>query len=62
MENAWLATQVTFANEFYDLAEACGVNYWAARELWSEDPESPRRIRLSDGGSAGSVGDISPRT
>lgn len=38
MENAWLAAQVTFANEFYDLAQACGVNYWAARELWSEDP------------------------
>lgn len=38
MENAWLATQVTFANEFYEIATAFGVDYLELRELWALDP------------------------
>ncbi len=37
MENAFLATKVAFVNQFYDLAEAMGVNYNELRELWLAD-------------------------
>lgn len=33
MENSWGATKVTFANEFYNIAEAIGVDYNELREL-----------------------------
>lgn len=42
MENVWLAMQVTFASEFYDIAKSVGVNYNAARELWALDPRVSR--------------------
>ena len=38
MENAFLATKVTFCNEMYDIAEGLGVNYNVAREIWLADP------------------------
>lgn len=38
MENAYLATKVTFCNEFYDIAEKVGVDYNELRELWLLDP------------------------
>jgi len=38
MENAWLALQVTFAGEFYEIARAVGADYGTARELWALDP------------------------
>ena len=38
MENAWLATQVTFSNEFYEIAQNFGVDYLELRELWGLDP------------------------
>ena len=38
MENAWLATKVTFCNEFYKIAEKCDVNYEELRELFILDP------------------------
>ncbi|MGH2498743.1 MAG: hypothetical protein ACRDF0_01400 [Candidatus Limnocylindria bacterium] len=38
MENAFLATKVTFCNEFYDIAEHFGVDYAELRELWLLDP------------------------
>jgi nucleotide sugar dehydrogenase len=38
MENAWLSLQVTFANEFYEIAKAVGVDYTELRELWALDP------------------------
>lgn len=38
MENAFLALKVAFCNEFYDLAEANGVDYNELRELWLMDP------------------------
>ncbi len=37
MENAYLATKVTFCNEFYDIANAFGVDYHELRELWLAD-------------------------
>ena len=37
MENAFLATKVTFCNEMYDLAIQLGVNYNALREIWTAD-------------------------
>lgn len=38
MENAFLATKVTFCNTFYDLAQAFGVDYHKLRETWLLDP------------------------
>lgn len=42
MENAFLALKVTFCNEFYDIAEAHGVDYNELRELWLLDPRIGR--------------------
>jgi len=42
MENSWLATQVSFCNQFYDLAKLAGVDYHELRELWLADPRMPR--------------------
>ena len=42
MENAFLATKVTFCNEFYDIAGALGVDYNELRELWLLDPRMGR--------------------
>lgn len=38
MENAFLATKVSFCNEFYEIAERFGVDYDELRELWLLDP------------------------
>ncbi|MFA6339226.1 MAG: hypothetical protein WCW87_04210 [Candidatus Paceibacterota bacterium] len=37
MENAFLATKVTFCNEFKEIANAFGVDYNELRELWLQD-------------------------
>ena len=37
MENTFLATKVAFVNQFYDLAQAYGVNFNELRELWLAD-------------------------
>ncbi len=42
MENAFLATKVTFCNEFFDIARATGVDYDELRELWLLDPRIGR--------------------
>lgn len=42
MENAYLALKVTFCNEFYDIAEAHGIDYNELRELWLLDPRIGR--------------------
>lgn len=42
MENAFFATKVTFFNEFYDLAEACNINYEELREIFLLDPRINR--------------------
>lgn len=38
MENAWLATKVSFCNQFYFLANKAGVDYEDLRELFILDP------------------------
>ncbi|QGQ95584.1 hypothetical protein EHS13_12175 [Paenibacillus psychroresistens] len=38
MENCFLALKVTFCNEFYDIAQAHGIQYHELRELWLADP------------------------
>lgn len=38
MENAWLATKVSFCNQFYDISKQAGVNYETLRELFILDP------------------------
>lgn len=38
MENSWLATKVSFCNQFNDIANQCGVNYEELRELFILDP------------------------
>ena len=42
MENCFLATKVTFCNEFYDLAQAFGVDYNKLRETWLLDTRMGR--------------------
>lgn len=37
MENSWGYTKVMFCNEFYDIAQAFGVDYNELRELWLMD-------------------------
>lgn len=37
MCNTWIATKVTFCNEFYDIADTLGVNWQELRELWLTD-------------------------
>ena len=38
MENSWLATKVSFCNQFYQIAKNQGVNYETLRELFILDP------------------------
>lgn len=42
MENAFYAMKVTFVNEFYDIANAHGVDYNLLRELWLADTRISR--------------------
>ena len=42
MENSFLATKVTFCNEFYDIATNLDVDYNELRELWLLDPRIGR--------------------
>jgi UDPglucose 6-dehydrogenase len=42
MENAFLATKVTFCNEFFDIADRLGVDYDELREVWLLDPRIGR--------------------
>lgn len=37
MENSWGYMKVMFCNEFYDMAQAMGVDYHTLRELWLMD-------------------------
>ena len=42
MENAFYAVKVTFVNEFFDIAKACGVDFNALREIWLADTRISR--------------------
>lgn len=46
MENSFLATNVTFCNEFYNIAETLGVDYDELRELWLLDGRNSRSHTL----------------
>lgn len=46
MENSWIATKVTFCNEFYDIAKQFGVDYNELRELWLQDKRVTRSHTL----------------
>ena len=37
MENCWIATKVTFCNEFANIASKFGINYNELRECWLSD-------------------------
>jgi UDP-glucose 6-dehydrogenase len=38
MENAWIATKVSFCNQFYQIAQDNGIDYEELRELFILDP------------------------
>lgn len=42
MVNCFLATKVSFVNQFYDIAESCGIDFNELRELWLADPRMGR--------------------
>ena len=42
MENAWIASKVSFCNQMYDLAQLAGVDWHELRELWLADPRVSR--------------------
>jgi UDPglucose 6-dehydrogenase len=42
MENAFYAVKVTFVNEFYDIAQAHGVDFNRLREIWLADTRISR--------------------
>ena len=42
MENSWIATKVSFCNQFFDLAAVAGVDWYELRELWLADPRVSR--------------------
>lgn len=42
MENSYFAVKVTFANEFYELCETLGADWYTVREAWLLDPRIER--------------------
>ncbi|MFO0972188.1 MAG: hypothetical protein U1A27_01945 [Phycisphaerae bacterium] len=42
MENCFYAVKVTFCNEFFDIAQAFGVDFNLLREVWLADPRISR--------------------
>ena len=61
MENAWLALQVTFAGEMYDIAKAVGADYNQAREMWAADPRVSKWHTLVFEGNRGFAGKCLPK-
>lgn len=61
MENAFLATKVTFCNEFYDIAQALDVEYAELRDLWLLDPRMGASHTLVDPGDRGFGGPCLPK-
>ena len=46
MENAFLATKVTFVNEFFDLCRALDISFDSVRELWLQDDRIGESLTL----------------
>lgn len=42
MENSYFAMKVTFANEFYNICQALGADWYSVREGWLLDPRVER--------------------
>lgn len=61
MENAFLATKVTFCNQFYDIAKAFDVNYNKLRETWLLDPRIGRSHTFVYGDERGYGGSCLPK-
>lgn len=61
MENCYLATKVTFCNEFYDLAQSLGVDYNQLRETWLLDPRIGRSHTFVYNSSRGFGGSCLPK-
>ena len=61
MENAFLAVKVTFCNEFYDIAKACGVDYDQLREIWLMDTRINRSHTFVYDENRGYGGSCSPK-
>lgn len=57
MTNVFLASKVVFCNMIYDVAQAMGVDYEKAKDVWLKDPrigESHTRVFENDRGYGGS--------
>ena len=61
MENVWIATKVSFVNDFYDIAKAFGVNYDELRELWLLDGRVGRSHTLVYPDKRGFTGKCIPK-
>ena len=61
MENAFLATKVTFCNEFFDIAQRMGVDYNELRELWLLDPRIGKSHTFVFGDKRGYAGKCLPK-
>ena len=61
MENSWHAMKVTFCNEFYDIANAFGVDYEELRELFLMDGRMERSHTLVFENKRGFVGKCLPK-
>jgi UDPglucose 6-dehydrogenase len=61
MENSFIATKVSFVNEFYDLAETIGVNFNELRELWLADSRVSRHHTYCYGNNRGFAGKCLPK-
>ena len=61
MENVWLAMQVTFANELFEIATRLQIDYMELRELWALDPRVSKYHTLVFQGNRGFGGKCLPK-
>jgi UDPglucose 6-dehydrogenase len=61
MENAYLATKVTFVNEFRRICEAFGTDWHTVREGWLLDPRIERAHTAAFSGASGFGGKCLPK-
>lgn len=60
-ENAFIATKVTFANEFRCIAETFGADWHTVREAWLLDPRMERMHTAAFGDNRGFEGKCLPK-
>jgi UDPglucose 6-dehydrogenase len=60
-ENAYIATKVTFVNEFRRISEAFGVDWNTVREAWLLDPRVERMHTAAFAGAPGFSGKCLPK-